>query len=118
MNRLVQKLEKIGRDPKVTAKAVGLRYVSDSTPGYTRKKAGKGWSYYDADGVLVKDKKLIARFAKLVIPPAYTTCSLQVPMLQGVNNTVTMPAGTKSVIKANTTACKPLPNTCLPYAPR
>ncbi|WDF76182.1 DNA topoisomerase IB [Mucilaginibacter sp. KACC 22773] len=72
MNRLVQKLEKIGRDPKVTAKAVGLRYVSDSTPGYTRKKAGKGWSYYDAGGVLVKDKKLIARFAKLVIPPAYT----------------------------------------------
>ncbi|MGZ3872491.1 MAG: DNA topoisomerase IB [Mucilaginibacter sp.] len=72
MNRLQAKLEKIGRDPKVTAKAVGLRYVSDSTPGYTRKKSGKGWSYYDANGMLVKDKELILRFNKLVIPPAYT----------------------------------------------
>ena len=72
MNRLLKKLEKIGRDPKVTAKAVGLRYVSDSTPGYTRKKAGKGWSFYAADDKLVKDKELIERFTKLVIPPAYT----------------------------------------------
>jgi DNA topoisomerase-1 len=71
MTRLEKKLEKIGRDPKITAKAVGLRYVSDSTPGYTRKKAGKGWSYYDADGKSVKDKELIERFNKLVIPPAY-----------------------------------------------
>jgi DNA topoisomerase-1 len=72
MNRLVKKLEKIGRDPKITAKAVGLRYVSDSTPGYTRKKAGKGWSFYDAEGKPVKDKELLDRFKKLVIPPAYT----------------------------------------------
>ncbi|CAN5295229.1 DNA topoisomerase IB [soil metagenome] len=72
MNRLVKRLEKIGRDPKITAKAVGLRYIADSTPGYTRKKSGKGWSYYDADGSLVKDKTLIQRFNKLVIPPAYT----------------------------------------------
>lgn len=72
MNRLIKKLEKIGRDPKITAKAVGLRYVSDSTPGYTRKKAGSGWSYVDPDGKTVKDKELIQRFNKLVIPPAYT----------------------------------------------
>jgi DNA topoisomerase-1 len=72
MNRLLQKLEKIGRDPKVTAKAVGLRYVADSAPGYTRKEADKGWSYYDAEGNLVKDEELIGRFNKLVIPPAYT----------------------------------------------
>lgn len=72
MNLLLKKLEKIGRDPKTTAKAVGLRYVSDSNPGYTRKKSGKGWSYYNAEGVLVKDKTLISRFNKLVIPPAYT----------------------------------------------
>jgi DNA topoisomerase-1 len=72
MNRLLKKLEKIGRDPKVTAKAAGLRYASDSTPGYTRKKAGKGWSFYDAGGILVKDKELVQRFTKLVIPPAYT----------------------------------------------
>jgi DNA topoisomerase-1 len=72
MNRLLKKLEKIGRDPKITAKAVGLRYVADSTAGYTRKKSGKGWSFYDAEGKLVRDKDLITRFTKLVIPPAYT----------------------------------------------
>jgi DNA topoisomerase-1 len=72
MNRLQKKLEKIGRDPKVTAKAVGLRYVADVSPGYTRKKAGKGWSYYNKDAELVRDKALISRFNKLVIPPAYT----------------------------------------------
>jgi DNA topoisomerase-1 len=69
---LLKKLEKIGRDPKTTARAVGLRYVSDSTPGYTRKKSGKGWSFYGPDGKLVKNKGLINRFTHLVIPPAYT----------------------------------------------
>lgn len=72
MNRLLKKLEKIGRDPKTTAKAVGLRYVADSAPGYIRKKSGQGWRYLDADGKPVKDKELIDRFNKLVIPPAYT----------------------------------------------
>lgn len=72
MNRLLQKLEKIGRDPQITAKAAGLRYVSDSSRGYTRKRSGKGFSFYDADGKLVKDEELIQRFNKLVIPPAYT----------------------------------------------
>lgn len=72
MNRLKKKLEKIGRDPKVTAKTVGLRYVSDSIPGYTRKPAKYGFNFYDTDGKIVKDKALVQRFTKLVIPPAYT----------------------------------------------
>src|ERR1700761_7673308 len=72
MDRILKKLEKIGRDPKITAKAAGLRYAADSTPGYTRKKSGKGFGFYDADDKLVKDKELIERFTKLVIPPAYT----------------------------------------------
>src|ERR1700761_4185135 len=72
MNRLLKKLEKIGRDPVITAKAAGLKYASDSVPGYTRKRSGKGFSFYDAEGKLVKDKELIHRFNRLVIPPAYT----------------------------------------------
>lgn len=72
MNRLLKKLENIGSDPKITAKAAGLRYVSDSLPGYTRKRSGKGFSFYDAEGKLVKDKDLLQRFNSLVIPPAYT----------------------------------------------
>lgn len=71
MTRLSNKLEKIGRDTKITAKAVGLRYVSDSTSGFTRKRSGKGWSYYGPECTLVKDKDLIKRFNKLIIPPAY-----------------------------------------------
>ena len=72
MKNAVKTWTQIGRDPRFTAKAIGLRYVSDTTPGYSRKKAGKGWSYYDPNGILVKDKILIDRFRKLVIPPAYT----------------------------------------------
>jgi DNA topoisomerase-1 len=72
MNRLQKKLEKIGRDPKITAKAVGLRYISDSSPGYTRKPGKNGFDFYDAEGKIVKDKELLDRFKKLVIPPAYT----------------------------------------------
>jgi DNA topoisomerase-1 len=72
VKRLIKKLEKIGHDPKVTARAAGLRYVADSMPGYYRKKSGKGWNYFDKDGNPVKDSELISRFDKLVIPPAYT----------------------------------------------
>ena len=41
MNRLEAKLEKIGSDGKVTAKAVGLRYTLASSKGYHRIKKGK-----------------------------------------------------------------------------
>jgi DNA topoisomerase-1 len=71
MNRLQKKLEKIGRDPKVTAKAAGLRYVSDSMPGYTRRPSGEGFKYIDPEGKTVRSKALTERFNKLVIPPAY-----------------------------------------------
>ncbi|MBE7176072.1 MAG: DNA topoisomerase IB [Mucilaginibacter polytrichastri] len=72
MSRLRSKLEKIGRDPKITARAVGLRYISDDKPGFHRKKSGSGFTFTDAGGKTVKDKTQLERFAKLVIPPAYT----------------------------------------------
>src|ERR1700740_859825 len=72
MNRLLKKLEKIAGDPKIAAKTAGLRYVSDSAPGYTRKRSGKGFGFYDADGKPVRDKDMLRRFNALVIPPAYT----------------------------------------------
>ena len=71
MNRLQAKLEKIGSDPKLTAKAVGLRYVANSVNGYTRKKSGKSYKYYDNDSEIVTDKELLERFRALVIPPAW-----------------------------------------------
>lgn len=71
MNRLHAKLEKIGSDPKLTAKAVGLRYVANSVDGYSRKLTGKSFKYFDTEGELVTDKELVERFQGLVLPPAW-----------------------------------------------
>jgi DNA topoisomerase-1 len=57
--------------PVESAKAAGLRYVTDLLPGYTRRKRGSSFRYYDPDGKPVHDKALVARFKKLAIPPAY-----------------------------------------------
>jgi DNA topoisomerase-1 len=53
------------------AKAAGLRYVSDSNPGYRRQRRGRGFVYYDWKGNVVHDVKLRDRFSQLVIPPAW-----------------------------------------------
>ncbi len=50
----------------------GLTYCSDRFPGLTRVKSGKGFSYRDADGKLVKDRDALARIRALAIPPAWT----------------------------------------------
>src|SRR4051812_2973436 len=50
---------------------VKLRHVDDSMPGISRKKRGKGWSYYDADNKLINDKAEIQRINSIGIPPAY-----------------------------------------------
>ena len=71
MTRLEAKLQKIGSDSKITAKAAGLRYTEDRTKGYYRKKSGKGFKYEDHEGNVVNDAELLERFKKLVIPPAY-----------------------------------------------
>jgi len=71
MNRLQARLEKIGKDPKITAKAVGLRYAPDHAAGYRRLKSSGGFRYVDADGIPVRDKAILERIKKLVIPPAW-----------------------------------------------
>ena len=67
MQQLRKQLEKIGRDPKITAKAVGLKYVTDSSPGYSRITKGKGYQFLDDKNSIIKDKALLQRFQKLVI---------------------------------------------------
>jgi DNA topoisomerase I len=39
-------------------------------PGWRRRRAGKGFAYYDGDGVLIKDERL-DRVRALAIPPAW-----------------------------------------------
>lgn len=50
----------------------GLTYCSDQFPGLTRVRSGKGFSYRDAEGRLVKDTATLARIRALAIPPAWT----------------------------------------------
>jgi DNA topoisomerase-1 len=59
-------------DPLESAKAAGLRYVTDDEPGIRRQKRGKGFSYVDPQGRAVKDEKTLERIQKLAIPPAWT----------------------------------------------
>ncbi|WP_324262659.1 DNA topoisomerase IB [Altererythrobacter sp. H2] len=46
-------------------------YVDDSLPGITRKRAGRGWAYYAADGALVTDPAEKRRLNAVALPPAY-----------------------------------------------
>jgi DNA topoisomerase-1 len=59
-------------DPVESAKAAGLRYVTDDGPGLRRKKRGTGFTYADPQGRTVKDAATLARIRKLAIPPAWT----------------------------------------------
>jgi DNA topoisomerase-1 len=55
-----------------SAKAAGLRYVTDAMPGITRKRRGRGFAYVAPDGSTVRERQAIERFHSLVIPPAWT----------------------------------------------
>lgn len=54
-----------------SARKVGLRYVSDASPGLRRERAGARFRYRDANGRLVRDRETLARIKSLVIPPAW-----------------------------------------------
>lgn len=49
-----------------------LRRVSVSSPGFSRRRRGKGWTYFDTSGERIVDPDVIARISHLAIPPAYT----------------------------------------------
>ena len=55
-----------------SAEAAGLRYVTDSMPGIRRRRHGKGFTYTDPDGRVIRAREMLARFRSLVIPPAWT----------------------------------------------
>ena len=55
-----------------SAQAVGLRYVTDATPGIKRRRHGRGFTYLDVDGTAITDRARIRRFRALAIPPAWT----------------------------------------------
>ncbi|GAB7191025.1 DNA topoisomerase IB [Kineococcus sp. NUM-3379] len=48
-----------------------LRRSSPSSPGFTRRRAGRGWVYLDTEGRRITDRDVVERIAALAIPPAY-----------------------------------------------
>ena len=59
-------------DPVESAKAAGLRYVTDATPGIKRKRQGKGFRYVAPGGAAMHDPETMRRIKSLAIPPAWT----------------------------------------------
>jgi len=49
----------------------GLRYTSDSQPGFSRALRGKHFVFRDTSGRVIRDARVIQRIRKLAIPPAY-----------------------------------------------
>jgi len=49
----------------------GLRYVSDTSPGYSRKRGGKSFSYFDKDGKRIMNPDVLRRIKSIGVPPAY-----------------------------------------------
>jgi DNA topoisomerase I len=48
-----------------------LRHSSDSEPGYTRRKVGRYWQYFDENGDRLTDRETIERLNSIALPPAY-----------------------------------------------
>jgi DNA topoisomerase I len=59
-------------DSVQSARSAGLRYVSDSSPGITRRRTSDGFVYLDRAGEPITDERDVQRIRKLAIPPAWT----------------------------------------------
>ena len=59
-------------DPVESARAAGLRYVTDASPGFKRVNCRGGFRFVDLEGRPVRDPDTLKRISSLVIPPAWT----------------------------------------------
>ncbi len=59
-------------DPVASARAAGLRYVSNAAPGIRREPTKDGFRYLDPKGAVITDEVTLARIKALAIPPAWT----------------------------------------------
>ena len=59
-------------DSRAVAREAGLRYATDTRPGITRRRSGRGFAYRDADGATIRDRDTIERVRGLAIPPAWS----------------------------------------------
>lgn len=56
----------------VDAARVGLRYLSDDSPGLRRIVRGKGFAFVSPDGAEIRDTAACRRIRRIAIPPAWT----------------------------------------------
>ncbi len=63
--------DEVREENRAAAESAGLVYVSDETPGITRRKSGKGWRYVGPNGKTITDYWDRKRIDKIGIPPAY-----------------------------------------------
>src|SRR5947208_1045744 len=65
-------------DTKIAAKSngaaedAGLRYVSDEQPGFSRRRKGEEFEYFDTKAKPIRDEQRLVRIKRLAIPPACT----------------------------------------------
>lgn len=59
-------------EPDVVARWAGLNYVTDSMPGISRRRHGRGWSYLDPEGRLIRERSVRRRIEALTLPPAWS----------------------------------------------
>jgi DNA topoisomerase-1 len=63
----------IDTDPVASARAAGLRHVTDGAPGIRREpKRGGGFRYVGIDGRVIRRAADIQRITRLAVPPAWT----------------------------------------------
>lgn len=73
IDRIIEEIEiqpEILSDAVSSAEAVGLIYIFDDQPGYTRHRDGDGFYYMDGSNI-VSNKEELARIKSLVLPPAW-----------------------------------------------
>lgn len=64
-----------------------LRWVKPDGPGYTRRRRGRGFSYYGEDGAHITDSATVERIRALAVPPAWRDvwiCALPEGHIQAV----------------------------------
>ena len=62
----------ISADSIEAAEDAGLRYVSDEQPGFSRRRKGEEFEYFDTKEKPVRDEQRLLRIKRLAIPPAWS----------------------------------------------
>jgi DNA topoisomerase-1 len=70
--RRASSTSEIAIDPIASARAAGLRYVTDAKPGLRRKQCRGGFRFVDVEGRPIRDAETLKRIRSLAIPPAWT----------------------------------------------